>query len=88
MGKVEAFSIPGCRCFFFSGDHGPPHFHVEKPGEWEVRVYFHEEPIVIEFKWRARHFPASMEREIVDLVAEHREELWTEWSEKVVDGDG
>lgn len=88
MGKVDAFSIPGCDCFFWSGDHGPPHFHVKKPGEWEVRVYFHEATPAIEIKWSRRRFPATMARQIERLVVEHRQALWCEWSEKVVSSSG
>lgn len=83
MGKVDAFSLPGCKCFFWSDDHGPPHFHVQKPGEWEVRVYFQEEPAVIEIRWKRHFFTGKVERELMKLVAVHREALWTEWSEKI-----
>lgn len=38
MGRVQAFSIPGLDCWFPSLDHDPPHFHVRRPGEWEIRV--------------------------------------------------
>lgn len=38
MGKVEACTLPGYELFFTSNDHPPPHFHVEKPGHWVIRV--------------------------------------------------
>ncbi|MBA2663238.1 MAG: DUF4160 domain-containing protein [Bradymonadaceae bacterium] len=38
MGKVDSFAIPGLELLFYSSDHPPPHFHVRKPGEWEIRV--------------------------------------------------
>lgn len=39
MGKADAFSIPGLDVFFYSSDHRPPHVHIRKAGEWEIRVY-------------------------------------------------
>ncbi|NCR39243.1 MAG: DUF4160 domain-containing protein [Microcystis aeruginosa W13-11] len=40
MGKVESFNLDGLDLFFNSHDHLPPHFHVRKPGQWEIRVFF------------------------------------------------
>lgn len=87
MGKVEAFTLPGCKCWFWAGDHGAPHFHVQKADEWEIRVFFHEEPARVVLKWAARHFPAAIARQVQLLAAEHREALWVEWSRKVVTDD-
>jgi hypothetical protein len=87
MGRVDAFSLPGCRCFFWSDDHGPPHFHVLKSGDWEVRVFFQEEPAIVEVQWERDRFPGRIERELLNLVAEHRQALWTEWNQKVKAGD-
>jgi hypothetical protein len=38
--KVACFAVAGIELWFNSNDHRPPHFHAEKPGEWEVRVFF------------------------------------------------
>ena len=54
MGRVDAFAIGGLDLWFNSHDHGPPHFHVRRPGEWEIRVYFldcTEEVLVFDQKW-------------------------------------
>ena len=40
MGKVESFNLDGLDLFFNSHDHLPPHFHVRKPGQGEIRVFF------------------------------------------------
>ncbi len=40
MGRVECINIPGLELLFYSGDHGPPHFHAKRKGEWEIRVFF------------------------------------------------
>jgi hypothetical protein len=40
--KVESFEISGLSCWFWSNDHDPPHFHVKKHGEWEIKVKFTE----------------------------------------------
>jgi hypothetical protein len=40
---VRAYTLPGLRLQFHSNDHDPPHFHAEKTGCWEVRVFFLEE---------------------------------------------
>ncbi len=34
MGKLECLSFPGWEAWINSNDHDPPHFHLEKPGEW------------------------------------------------------
>ena len=44
MPLVRAFDLPGLKAWFWSCDHEPPHFHVLRSGEWEVRVYFLLEP--------------------------------------------
>lgn len=39
MSKVAAFLIDGVELWFRSADHEPPHFHVRKAGEWEIKVH-------------------------------------------------
>src|SRR5688572_13183179 len=38
VAKVEAFQVAGLELFFPSDDHPPPHFHVRKPGAWEIKL--------------------------------------------------
>ena len=40
MATVTAFQIDGLKIWFWSNDHEPPHFHVKRRGEWEVKVFF------------------------------------------------
>lgn len=40
MAKVAAFELDGLDLWFNSNDHLPPHFHAEKPSEWQVVVRF------------------------------------------------
>ena len=42
MPKVACLEIPGLTCWFWSNDHNPPHFHVKREGEWELKVKFTE----------------------------------------------
>jgi hypothetical protein len=40
MGEVEAFAVPGIKCYFPSADHYPPHFEAYRQGAYVVRVFF------------------------------------------------
>ena len=44
MGRVDAVAHPGWDCWFWSKDHLEPHFHVKSAGEWEIKIYFLEDP--------------------------------------------
>ncbi len=79
MGRLEAFSVPGCRCWFYTGDHGPPHFHAAAPDEWEVRVFFLFDPVEYEVRYRVRRLPRGMLNAILRRAAEHRGALLSEW---------
>lgn len=79
MGVVECFRVQGCRCWFFTGDHGPPHFHAAAPGDWEVRVFFLFEPVTYEVKYRTRKIPRSVLRGILAAARDPRARLLAEW---------
>jgi hypothetical protein len=86
LGKVDAFSIDGLRLLFHSSDHPPPHFHVKKPGAWEIRVFIEStQKKSLDFNVIfARKEPTSAEKtKIAALVVDHREELLQEWETKV-----
>lgn len=87
MGKIDCFSIHGCTCWFWSNDHSPPHFHVKRPGEWEIRVYFYEEPPYYEEVFVLTRISNRLLREILERATTCREELFKEWSEKVEQDD-
>jgi len=78
--KVESFVIDGLRLWWWPNDHEPPHFHAERPGEWEVRVLFLSDQI--ETKWgRPR---GSRLKALRAQTANHRAELLLEWERKVI----
>lgn len=86
MPNVECFQIAGCRCWFYSDDHRPAHFHASSPGEWEVRVYFLLEPPQMEVVLEVKRLPSRIRRGLLGLAKEHRAELLKEWSEEVHHG--
>lgn len=86
MGSVDSIAVAGLELWFNSNDHLPPHFHAEKTGEWEVRVYFlREQREMFETKWTARRGRPSRGdlKELATLVETHRAELLAEWEQKV-----
>ncbi len=81
MPKVKCFQIPGLVCWFWSHDHNPPHFHVKKEGEWEIRVKFTEADM-FELVWGDEPGGKIM-RKVEKAVRENRENLLAEWEAKV-----
>lgn len=85
MGRLEAFSIPGCDCWFYTGDHGPHHFHAGVRDEWEVRVFFMHDPVEYEVKFALKRVPARTLRRILDAAAGNRAKLLLEWGTYAAD---
>ncbi|MFM7189245.1 MAG: DUF4160 domain-containing protein [Microcystaceae cyanobacterium] len=87
MSKLRTFALEGLDLFFNSHDHLPPHFHVRKPGHWEIRVFFlvsDQHRLAFNIKWPANKGPSSQEeREILKQVLKHRAALLQEWEQKV-----
>lgn len=83
MGKIECFEIPGLYCWFWSNDHDPPHFHVKRQGEWEIKVKFLEnDDQMFEHEWG--NMPGSkVLRQLKKVVVNHRTALLAEWELKV-----
>jgi len=86
MGKVDAFSINGLEMFFHSNDHTPHHFHVEKTGDWEIKVLFLactiESGLVYKHLWGKT--PAAKHLRLInEHVLAHQEALLDEWNAKV-----
>ena len=79
MALLQAFQLPGCRLWFHTGDHGPPHFHAGVMDAWEIRVYFLQEPPEHEVKFEVKHVSARMVRDILELSVAYRAELFEEW---------
>ena len=85
MGQLRAFGVPGCRCWFFTGNHGPPHFHAAAPDEWEIRVLFLQNPVEYEIKYRVRRIPGSVLTRVLAAAQEHRAALLREWERSQAD---
>ncbi len=88
LSKVETFALDGLDLFFNSNDHLPQHFHVRKPGRWEIRVFFlrcsQQKGLIFDLKWPPNTGPSGKEkREILKLVVENRSALLMEWQKKV-----
>jgi hypothetical protein len=85
LGKVDAFTLGAIEAWFNSSDHMPPHIHVKRPGEWEIRVFFLEcleGNLAFNVKW-GRGPTGKQRNEILDAVLQHRSELLREWEAKV-----
>lgn len=83
MGRVDAVEHPGWECWFWSRDHLEPHFHVKSPGEWEVRVFFANDPPYYEIEFEVKRIPTRKMKKFLARVAESRERLYREWDSKV-----
>jgi hypothetical protein len=86
MLRVACIRIDGLALWFISGDHMPPHFHVEKAGEWEIKVQFlMDDDEMFEIVWTAHEGRPSRRdlRELLAAVRERRPGLLQEWHEKV-----
>jgi hypothetical protein len=53
------------------------------PGEWEIRVFFGDDPPRFDVRWQLKKVPGRAVRSFLAQVAEHREELFVEWDGKV-----
>jgi hypothetical protein len=85
VGRLTSFALAGLELWFNTDDHMPPHFHAEKPGEWEVRVYFLRDRAMFEAKWttRARRPSRGALRARAALAEANRAGLLVEWEQKV-----
>ncbi len=87
MPKVDCFAIPGLECWFWSNDHDPPHFHVKREGEWELKVNFLAgESDMFELQWGVSP-KAKILREIARAAEANRVVLLAEWEAKVNRGN-
>jgi hypothetical protein len=88
MGEVDAFQVPGLKCYFPSGDHYPHHFEVLRRGEYVVRVYFLRTSKKRGLNWDyKRHMDGTLRPEdaevLYELVMKNKRRLLREWNEKV-----
>jgi hypothetical protein len=86
MAKLECFSIAGVQLLFYSNDHGPPHFHAKRSGEWEYRVKFllGEGDMFELVRTTKKAQMSKADRELLRTKVEaHRFEILREWEQKV-----
>lgn len=82
MAVVKAFSIDGQKAWFWSLDHDPPHFHVKRPGEWEIKVHFLDLPeTMIEVVWANKPPARIVLKELTSHAEAHRVKLLEQWEE-------
>jgi hypothetical protein len=89
LGEVDAFSIPGLKCYFGSNDHYPQHFEVLKRGQWVIRVFFlrstRKRGLSWDYKsrWKGAVVVVAEAQEILEMVLAHKRRLLSEWNKKV-----
>lgn len=83
MALVDCVRWPGCKTWFWSRDHLGPHFHAASPGEWEIRVFFMDDPPRYDVLLELKKLPGRTLRKFLARVADHREALLVEWDAKV-----
>ena len=88
MPTVASFVLAGLECWFWSNDHRPPRFHVQKRGAWELKVRFLQpESSMFEVVWQTQPIKSKTLKELVEKVRSHRAELLLEWEGKVQTDD-
>jgi hypothetical protein len=89
LGEVDAFSIPGLKCYFGSNDHYPQHFHVLKRGHWIIRVFILRSTRTLglnwnyKFRWKGATLSPEEEGQLLRAVLAHKRRLLREWNDKV-----
>jgi len=85
MGRVEAFTLAGVECWFWSNDHNPPHFNAKRKGQWCFKVFFLQprERMLERVKGLQGRISARDRKELCNLGEEHRDALLKEWEKKV-----
>lgn len=88
MSQLEAFEIPGLVIVFYSNDHAPPHFHVKRRGEWELRVFFlectatHLESEAV-FSKKGKAINPTQRKDLCRLIQRHRRAVLRQWQRAV-----
>jgi hypothetical protein len=89
LGKVGGFNLDGLEAFFRSSDHRPPHFHVKKPDEWEIRVYIlttTKNNLHYSFKFpknNSKSINSKEKKRIINFVINKRKSLLVDWETQV-----
>jgi hypothetical protein len=87
LGKA-ANQLNGYDIYWYSNDHDPPHFNIEKRGHWGIQVYFLlscESFLDYVIVWQnQKKGPSGKELQLFcDYITEHKEHLLLEWETKV-----
>lgn len=88
MGEVDAFHIPGFKCYFPASDHYPQHFEAYRRGEYVVRIFFlrtgRKRGLNWEYKLQMRgEFGPAEQAALFEQVMKHKRRLLREWNAKV-----
>jgi hypothetical protein len=89
MGDVDAFQVPGIKCYFPAADHYPQHFEVYRRGAYVVRVFFLRTNRTRGLNWeyklqmRGGEFSAADQEAVFELVMKNKRKLLREWNDKV-----
>ena len=91
MGKAD-FPIDGYQIFWYSNDHDPPHFNIEKKGHWAIRVKFtlsNDKNLEFDIVWQNQtRGPSSKEQRLFrKYIKKHKEHLLKEWEIKICKRD-
>lgn len=63
--KEDGWAIRGAG----SKDHGPHHFHAGVADEWEVRIFFLQEPVTYEMKYEVKKMSNRILRVLLEGAA-------------------
>lgn len=84
MSKLKCIAVDGLRLWFWSDDHNPPHFHAQRPGEWELKVNFMESSAAKMFTLvKGNKVPSAYTKLLEKLVVENRLGIFKEWERSV-----
>ena len=94
VAELKTFSWSDCkglRFFYESNDHYPAHFHVQKDGAWNIRVYFlkcTEDTLNFDFKWpkKGQSVDAKTQKMIREKIVGKQGDLLKEFEKVVNDG--
>lgn len=80
MGKAD-FQLDGYQIFWYSSDHDPPHFNIEKVGHWGIKVKFtlsDENDLNFEMVWQnQKRGPSGADQKLFrEYISTHRATCW------------
>jgi len=87
MGRAD-YQLEGYEIFWYSNDHDPPHFNIEKRGHWGIKIKFTlstDKHLEFEMVWQNQNRgPSSKEKKLFgEYIKQHQAHLLQEWETKV-----